>query len=60
MSPFQSTRYLMQFLRWIQRAVIWRRMARFSDSFHSADMIRQTAAWAKADFGKWKLATFGA
>jgi hypothetical protein len=58
--PLQSTRYLLQFARWIQSAVWWRQMARTLRVDSRNDMFRKTAAWAKADLAKWRLATFGA
>jgi hypothetical protein len=58
MSPSQNTRYLLQFAYWLQSALCWRQMARtFRVDSHNL-MIRQTAAWAKADFAKWRMATF--
>jgi hypothetical protein len=60
MSPLQSTRYLLQFSHWLKSALFWRYMARTLRVDSRADMIRQTASWAKADLAKWRLATFGA
>jgi hypothetical protein len=60
MSPSQNTRYLLQFAYWLQRALFWRYMARTLRVDGRNEMIRQTAAWAKADLSKWQLATFGA
>jgi hypothetical protein len=59
MSISQSTRYLLQFLRWLESAVFWRKECRYS-GYHNMMHVRQVADWAKADLGKWKLATFGA
>lgn len=60
MSISQSTRYLLQFVYWLQRALCWRYMARTLRVDVRNEMIRQTASWAKTDLAKWRLATFGA
>jgi hypothetical protein len=59
MIPLQSTRYLLQAVRWlgIAEAYYWV-YRRNGDAI--TDHMRQTAAWAKADFANWRLATFGA
>jgi hypothetical protein len=59
MMPIQSTRYLLQAVRWlcIAEAYFW---VQRQNGDAITDHMRQVASWAKADFAKWRLATFGA
>ena len=52
MMPLQSTRYLLQAIHWISRAIWWRQFDR--------KVTNQMTGWAKTDFRKWQLATFQA
>lgn len=57
MIPLQSTRYLLHAVRWLRiaEAYYW---VRRRNGHNISDHMRQTAQWARADFIKWKLATF--
>jgi len=57
MMPFQSTRYLLQAVGWLRVAEAYFWVQRRNGGAIT-DHMRQTAAWAKADFTKWRLATF--
>ena len=59
MIPFQSTRYLIQALYWLRIAEAYFWVQRRNGGTIT-DHMRQVAGWAKADLGKWRLATFGA
>jgi len=59
MYPLQSTRYLLQFAYWLQRALCWRQDGRRL-GYYNLEHIRNLQSWAKADLAKWRLATFGA
>jgi hypothetical protein len=59
MMPLQSTRYLLQFARWLRIAEAYFWVQR-RNSGAITDHMRQVAGWAKSDLGKWRLATFGA
>jgi hypothetical protein len=59
MMPSQSTRYLIQAVRWLRIAEAYHWVQRRNGGAIT-DHMRQTAAWAKADFTKWRLVTFQA
>jgi hypothetical protein len=59
MKPNSSTRYLLQAVRWLRIAEAYYWVYRRNGDAIT-DHMRQTAAWAKADFTKWRLVTFQA
>jgi hypothetical protein len=57
MIPNQSTRYLLQAVRWLRiaEAYFW---AMRRKSAPITDHMRLVAGWAKTDFAAWKRVTF--
>jgi len=59
MKPLDSTRYLLQAVRWLDRAIWWRREAN-EDSMVSTAHVMLVAGWARDNFQYWKRETFRA
>lgn len=59
MKPSSSTLYLLHALKWLNRAIWWRREAN-EDSTVSTAHITQVAYWARDNFQCWKRETFRA
>jgi hypothetical protein len=59
MKPSSSTLYLLHALKWLNRAIWWRKEAN-GDSAASTAHIMQVAYWARDNFQCWKLVTFRA
>jgi hypothetical protein len=59
MMPLQSTRYLLQAVRWLRIAEAYYWVYRRNGD-GITDHMRQVAGWAKSDFKMWRLVTFEA
>jgi hypothetical protein len=59
MKPNSSTRYLLQAVHWLRIAEAYYWVYRRNGDAIT-DHMRQVSSWAKADFAKWRLTTFGA
>ena len=59
MKPNSSTLYLLQALKWLNRAIWWRKEAN-EDSMVSTAHVMNVAWWARQNFKRWKLETFQA
>jgi len=59
MMPFQSTRYLLQAVRWLRVAEAYYWVQRRNGSAIT-DHMRRVAGWARENFKRWKLETFRA
>ena len=60
MMPNSSTRYLLQAVTWLDRAIWWRKECRQHSGHFNMEHIRLTAAWAKERLQCWKRETFQA
>jgi hypothetical protein len=59
MKPNSSTLYLLHALKWLDRAVWWRKEAN-EDSNVSIAHVMNVAWWARDNFQCWKRETFRA
>jgi hypothetical protein len=59
MKPNSSTLYLLHALKWLNRAIWWRKEAT-EDSSVSAAHVMLVAGWARDNFQCWKRQTFQA
>jgi hypothetical protein len=59
MKPNSSTLYLLHAVKWLDRAIWWRKEAN-EDSNVSIAHVMNVAWWARENFGNWKRDTFQA
>jgi hypothetical protein len=59
MKPNSSTLYLLHALKWLNRAIWWRKEAN-EDSNVSIAHVMNVAWWARENFRNWKRETFRA